>query len=393
MRLCFCLAFPLLLAGATDPAKLHKDALVFDAHVHMVDREFYRGGNIGERYGDGQVDLPRIREGGLDAFFFSLYTREEYYPRRFEAKQTLRLMEFAMEQIERNKGQLQVALKAGDIARINAAGKVAAVLDLEGGFDLDGDLNVLRALYRLGLRSAMLPAHNFTNNFVDSCCAPAKWNGLNEQGRKVIAEMNRLGVMINVAHASNEAILQAVDASSDPILYTHGGSRYFVNTPRCISDEAAKKIASKGGAVGLHFGNSFHNKPFYEWRQKGKPFGDISGMLSQISRLETIEEVDRAVAKTAPMMPMGMPDELRMGVEQLVEVIDHWIQVAGEDHVILGSDFDGGPEMPRGMRDIRDYGKVTEALLKRGYSEQRVRKILGLNLLRVFRQVTEKPPT
>jgi membrane dipeptidase len=390
MRLCFCLAFPLLLAGATDPAKLHKDALVFDAHVHMVDREFYRGGNIGERYADGQVDLPRIREGGLDAFFFSLYTREEYYPRRFEAKQTLRLLEFALEQIERNKGQIQVALKAGDIARINAAGKVAAVLDLEGGFDLDGDLHVLRALYRLGLRSAMLPAHNFTNNFVDSCCAPAKWNGLNEQGRKVITEMNRLGMLINVAHASNEAILQAVDASSDPILYTHGGSRYFVNTPRCISDEAAKKIASKGGAVGLHFGNSFHNKPFYDWRQKGKPFGDISGMLSQIARLETIEEVDRDVAKAAPMVPMGMPEELRMGVEQLVEVIDHWIQVAGEDHVILGSDFDGGPEMPRGMRDIRDYGKVTEALLKRGYSEQRVRKILGLNLLRVFRQVTEK---
>ncbi len=390
MRLCLCLAFPFLLAGATDPAKLHKDALVFDAHVHMVDREFYRGGNIGERYADGQVDLPRIREGGLDAFFFSLYTREEYYPRRFEAKQTLRLMEFALEQVERNKGQIQVALKAGDIARINAAGKVAAVLDLEGAFDLDGDLNVLRAFYRLGLRSAMLPAHNFTNNFVDSCCAPAKWNGLNEQGRRVIAEMNRLGMLINVAHASNEAILQAADASSAPILYTHGGSRHFVDTPRCISDEAAKKIASKGGAVGLHFGNSFHNKPFYDWRQKGKPFGDISGMLVQVSRLETIEEVDRAVAKTAPMMPMGMPDELRMGVEQLVEVIDHWIQVAGEDHVILGSDFDGGPEMPRGMRDIRDYGKVTEALVKRGYSEQRVRKILGLNLLRVFRQVTEK---
>jgi membrane dipeptidase len=369
---------------------LHRDALVFDAHVHMVDREFYHGGNIGSRYPDGQVDLLRMREGGLDAIFFSLYSREEYYPRRFEAKQTFRLMDTALEQISRNRAAIEVALKASDIARINRAGKIAAVLDLEGGFDLDGDLHVLRTLHRLGLRSAMLPAHNFTNNFADSCCAPSKWNGINERGRAVIREMNRLGIMINVAHASNEAILQTVDASSDPVLYTHGGSRHFVDTPRCISDEAAKKIASKGGVVGLHFGNSFHNKPYYDWRQKGKPFGDISGMLRKIAELPTIEDVDKEVGKTAPMVPMGVPEELRMDVGQLVAVIDHWITVAGEDHVVLGSDFDGGPEMPKGMRDIRDYPRITKAMQAKGYSEQRIRKILGLNLLRVFRAVSEK---
>ncbi|MBI1788525.1 MAG: membrane dipeptidase [Acidobacteria bacterium] len=375
------------LAGA---AFAQRDPFIFDAHVHMVDREFYHGGDINARYPDGQVDLPRAREGGVKAMFFSLYSREEYYPKRFEAKQTLRLMETALEQIGKNQAVIETALRASDIERINRAGKIAAVLDLEGGFDLDGDLLVLRALHRLGLRSAMLPAHNFTNGFADSCCAPARWNGINEQGRKVIREMNRLGMMINVAHASNDAILQTVAASADPVLYTHGGSRHFVDIPRCISDEAAKAIASRGGAVGLHFGNSFHNKRYYEWRQKGKPFGDISGMLKRVGALNTIEEVDREVAKAAPMQPMGVPEELRMEVGQLIEVIGHWVGLLGEDHVVLGSDFDGGPEMPRGMRDIRDYPQVTRALQAKGYSEPRIRKILGLNLLRVFRQVSEK---
>jgi len=383
----------LLLAAALAAAQtrdLHRDALVFDAHVHMLDRQFYHGGDLSDRYADGQVDLARIREGGLDAFFFSLYTREEYYPRRFEAKQTLRLAELAVEQIERNRATMELALKASDIERINRAGKIAAVLDLEGGFDLDGDLLVLRALYRLGLRSAMLPAHNYTNNFIDSCCAPAKWRGLNEQGRKVIREMNRLGMMINLAHASNEAILQAVDSSADPVLWTHGGSRYFVDTERSLSDEAARKIAAKGGVIGLHFGNSFHNRRFYEWRQQGRPFGDVSERLNRIARLQIIEAVDREVAKQSPMVPMKVPEEMRMGIEQLVEVLDHWVQVAGEDHVMLGSDFDGGPEPPLGMRDIRDYPQITAALQKKGYPEARIRKILGLNLLRVFRAVSEK---
>ncbi len=125
----------------------------------------------------------------------------------------------------------------------------------------------------------MLVSHNYTNNFADSCCAPSKWNGINERGRAVIAEMNRLGMVINVAHGSNETILQTAELSRDPVLYSHGGSRHFVDTPRNISDEAAKKIASKGGVVGLQFGNSFSNREYFEWRQKGKPFGDVSPPL------------------------------------------------------------------------------------------------------------------
>jgi membrane dipeptidase len=386
----YALAFSVLVCGFGQTANPLRDAFVMDGHVHMINRQFYLGGDITDSYKDGQVDLPRIRKGGLKAIFFSLFSSEEYYPRRFELKHTMQLMDLALRQIEKHRDSIEIALRASDIDRINRAGRIAAVLDLEGGFDLDGDTGVLRNLYRLGLRSAMLPAHNFTNNFADSCCAPAKWNGLNERGRAVIEEMNRLGMVINVAHGSNETILQAVEISRDPVLFSHGGSRHFVDTPRNLSDEAARKIAAKGGVIGLQFGNSFSNRAYYEWRQKGAPFGDVSGALKRYGAFETITEVDKAVAKTYPVEPKMAPEEMRMGIDRLVEVIDYWIKLAGEDHVSLGSDFDGGPEPPRGMSDIGDYGQITAAMLRKGYSEQRIRKVLGLNLLQLYRRVTEK---
>lgn len=361
-----------------------------DGHVHMINRQLYLGGEITDDYPDGQVDLARIRKGGLKAIFFSLFSSEEYYPRRFEVRHTLDLMDLALTQLAKHSDQIELARNASDIERISKHGKVAAFLDLEGGFDLDGDLAVLRDLYRLGLRSAMLSSHNFTNNFADSCCGQQKWHGINDQGRAVIAEMNRLGMVINVAHASNDAILQTAEASRDPVLYSHGGSRHFVETSRNISDEAAKKVASKGGVIGLQFGNTFSNKKYFDFRQKGRPFGDVSGALQRYGSIDTIAALDAAVGRTYPTKPEPAPDDIRMDIDQLVQVIDYWIGLVGEDHVSLGSDFDGGPLPPRGMNDIGDYGQLATALAKKGYSEQRLRKVLGLNLLRLIRQVTEK---
>ena len=163
---------PLLAAISDRARKLHADALVFDAHVHVIDRQFYHGGDIGERVPDGQFDLARAKDGGVGAMFFSIFVTEEYYPQRFETKQVFRLADLALTQLERNRDKIELALNASDIERIHRSGKIAAVLDLEGGFDLDGDLGVLRDLYRLGLRSAQLSAHNWANNFADSCCSP-----------------------------------------------------------------------------------------------------------------------------------------------------------------------------------------------------------------------------
>ena len=285
-----------LAACCLAQSSFHEDAFVMDAHVHVMSRQLLEGLDIGDRLADGHVDLPRLKEGGLDAVFFSVYTPEAYYPARHEVKNTFRVVSLAVEQIEKNSDAIELALTAPDVERIARSGKIAAFLDLEGPFDIDGDLHILRALYRLGLRSAQLTAHNYTNNFADSCCDVPKWDGLNDHGRAVVREMNRLGMIINVAHGSNETILQTVAASEDPVIYTHGGFRHFANITRCISDEAAKAVASKGGVIALQFGNSFNNPKYFRWRFNGPLVADISKKLGRYKEM-SIEEVDRGARR------------------------------------------------------------------------------------------------
>lgn len=369
-------------------SSLHRNAFVMDGHIHVMTRELLQGTDIGQRYADGSVDLVRAKAGGLDAMFFSVYTPEPYYPGRYEIKNTFRVVELALDQIEKNKNVIELALNASDIERINRAGKMAAFLDLEGGFDLDGDLNLLRALYRLGLRSMQLTAHNQTNAFIDSCCAQSRWGGINDHGRAVVAEMNRLGMVINVAHASDQSILQVVQASRQPVIYSHGGFRGIVDTPRCITDAAAKAVAAKGGVIGIQFGSSFNNPKYAEWTRSKAPAAPRPA-AERPSSPRSLEEVDRQVAKGLPYVFRGViPDEYWMGTDQLARVIDYGVKLVGEDHVALGSDFDGGPPLPRQIHDVSDYPEMTKALQQLGYSEQRIRKILGLNWLRVIRQVT-----
>ncbi|MCX6631732.1 MAG: dipeptidase [Candidatus Solibacter sp.] len=366
-------AAALLIAQAPDGATvspraraLHARALVFDGHIHAVDREYYHGGDIGQRKPDGQFDLPRAKEGGLGALFFSIFVTEDYYPARLETKQALRMMDAAIEQIGRNSGSIEIARNATDIERIHRSGKIAAVLDIEGSFDLDGDPAVIRQMYRLGMRSVQLSAHNWTSNYADPCCTAPKWHGLNERGREVVREMNRLGMVINVSHASDEAISAAIDASTAPVVATHHGLRAINDIPRNMPDSLLWGAA-----------------------HAGKAFWDTSAILQRGTQVP-IDELDKIVGPQFPMLPAAIPQDIRLTVDEWVGVVDRAIQLVGEDHVALGSDFDGGPPLPRGMRDIRDLPMITDAMLRRGYAEERIRKFLGGNLLRVFRQITEK---
>ncbi len=376
---------------------LHRDAFVMDGHTHVMTRELLLGTDIGQRYPDGNVDLPRAKEGGVDAMFFSVYTPENYYPGRFEIKNTFRVVELALDQIRKNEKAIELALNASDIDRINKSGKIAAFLDLEGGYDLYGDLNLLRALYRLGLRSMQLTAHNTTNAFIDACNDVYTWGGINDHGRAVIKEMNDLGMVINVAHASNDAIIQTAAASRHPVIYSHGGFYQIVDHPRCISDEAAKAIAAKGGVIGIHFGSLFNNPKYWAWQKPNNPIKSQPVPPPKTPRIfdsqtttQTIEDVDKALAQTVPLNFRGtIPDEYWMHVDQLARVIDYGVQLVGEDHIALGSDLDGGPELPHEIQDISDYPQMTIAMQNLGYDDRRVKKILGLNWFRVIRRVTE----
>jgi membrane dipeptidase len=369
--------------------KLHQSSFVFDGHVHAIDREFYHGGDVGVRKPDGQFDLVRAREGGVGALFFSIFVTEDYYPARFETKQAIRMLDCAVEQIARNSKTVELARSAADIDRIRSRGKMAAVLDVEGSFDLDGDPAVIRRMHALGVRSVQLSAHNWTSNYADSCCSQPKWHGLNDRGREVIREMNRLGMLINVSHASDEALSQAIDISTVPVVATHHGLRAINDIPRNMPDALLRKLAAKGGVIGFQLGSEFHSRKAFDWRTShaGKPFWDTSAILERGTRL-SIYEIDKLVAPQFPMLPPDIPQDVHIGIDEWVAVVDRTIQLVGEDHVALGSDFDGGPPLPRGMRDVRDLPMITDAMLRRGYSEDRIRKFLGGNLLRVFREIT-----
>jgi membrane dipeptidase len=369
---------------------IQKRALVFDGHVHALDREFYHGGSIGTRVTEGQWDLVRAREGGVSAFFLSVFVPEEYYPGLFETKQALRRVDHALRQLEMNRDKVELALNAGDIDRIRAQGKVAAVLDIEGSYDLDGDLGVLRDLYRLGLRSAQLSAHNWNQHYADSCCSTPQWNGLTDHGRDVIREMNRLRMVINVSHSSDETISQAIDVSDGPIIATHHGLRSVNDIPRNMPDWLIKKLAAKGGVFGFQIGSEFAYPKEYAYitAQQKKTFWDTASIPDEVKG-KTIYQVDELVAPHFPMLGAQVPDAVSMTVDDWVAVVDKAINMVGEDHVSLGSDFDGGPTLARGMRDVRDLPMITDAMLRRGYSVERIDKFLGGNLLRFFRQVTQ----
>lgn len=368
---------------------VHGGAFVFDAHVHALDREFYHGGSMGDATSDGQWDLSRAREGGEKAFFLSIYVPEEYYPSRFETKQALRRMDHALQQLRENGSKVELALNGADVERIRGTGKIAAVLDIEGSYDLDGDLGVLRDLHGMGLRSAQLSAHNWDQNYADSCCSPAKSGGLSAHGRDLIREMNRLGMVINVSHSGDSTISQVLEVSDRPVIATHHGMRSVNDIPRNMPDELMKKLVNKGGVFCFQIGSEFAFPREYQWltAQRGKTFFDTTSIPEQVKG-KTIYEVDALVAPQFPMKGATVPDSVAMGVDDWVAVVDRAIGIVGEDHVGLGTDFDGGPTLARGMRDVRDLPMITDAMLRRGYSEERIRKFWGGNLLRVFGQIT-----
>jgi len=249
-------------------------------------------------------------------------------------------------------------------------------------------LGILRDLYRLGLRAAQLSAHNWNQNYADSCCSPPKSNGLTDHGQDVIREMNRLGMMINVSHSSDGTISQVIDLSDHPVIATHHGLRSVNNIPRNMPDWLLKKLAAKGGVIGFQIGSEFSYPKEYQWltAQRGKTFFDTTSTPDRV-RGKSISEVDTLVAPQFPMVGAKVPDSVMMTVDDWVAVVDRAIQMVGEDHVAIGTDFDGGPTLARGMRDVRDLPMITDAMVRRGYTEERIDKFWGGNLLRLFRQV------
>ena len=337
-------------------ARIHKQAIVVDTHIDTTMMLGRPGWDFMVRHAPGpepdesHVDLPRIREGGLDAAFFSIYMPGTITGPE-AVKKALELIDHVRKLAEDHPNEIVLATTAADVRAAHKAGKFAALMGMEGGHMIDDSLAVLRDYQRLGVRYLTL-SHSVNTNWSDSSGDKPKHNGLTEFGKDVVRELNRLGVMVDISHVSDKTFWDALETSKAPLVASHSSMRAISGHPRNMTDDMIKALGGKGGVVMINYSIGFLSNERYEAGQKNPP-------------------------------PAEMP---RVSWEKIVDHIDHAVKLVGAEHVGLGSDFDG-TSVPDGMEDVSKLPKITAALLARGYSEQDVKNILGENILRLLERV------
>ena len=379
---------PHILAAQTvseRATRLHRQTIVVDLHIDTPQRMLDQDFDLEARAATGHVDLPRMKEGGLDAAFFSIFVDMGRYPGEVATKRALRLIDSVYAQVERHPDQLMMAVSAADIRNAHRQGKVAVLMGMEGGTPIADDLGLLRDFYRLGVRYMTL-THGLNNNWADSSTDPPRHNGLTEFGREVVREMNRLGMMVDVSHVSDETFYDALDVSQAPLIASHSSARALVNVPRNMTDDMIRALARKGGVVHVNYYAEFLDQNFANARARMRADPEFH------ARSRALREQFRDDDRTQPGFEAQIQLFEEYGVrlprvswERIVEHIDHMVKLVGADHVGLDSDFDGAT-MPEGMNDVRFLPRITQALLDRGYSETDIRKILGENTLRVMEE-------
>ena len=376
--------------GIDDPrlwqkaVKIHEEAIVIDTHVDTPLPMLYHDRDIGLRSDKGNLDLIRMKEGGLDAAFFAVFTsnrEDEKQP----SKKALEIIDEIYRQVEKYPDLATMAFSSQDIREIHRTGKRAILLGMENGAPVEGSLRLLRDFYRLGIRYITL-THTGNNDITDSSTADApKWNGLSDLGRDVVREMNRLGMIVDVSHLSDKAVLDVLAVSSAPVMASHSSVRALCNTPRNVSDELIKAIAAKKGVIQINF---FGN---YLSDDVSKRSDEVEKMLEpEFQKLREKYKDDRAKywAEASALYDKHAPPPPK--IDLIIDHIDYIVKLAGPDFVGFGSDFDGAGNYPEGMQDVTGYPLITYHLLKRGYSEENIRKILGGNFLRVFDEVMRR---
>src|ERR1043165_2074806 len=379
------IAFP--VAGQTRDERtwqralqIQRRAIVIDTHndvtTPMTNDDYDLGGTPPTPY---RTSIERLKQGGVSALFFSVYIKPWYVEHGGAARRTLDMIDSVYRAVERHPNDLMLATSAADIRRAKQQGKIAALMGIEGGHAIEDSLPTLREFYRLGVRYMTLTWNN-TNNWADSNRGPKKHNGLSDFGKEVVREMNRLGMLIDVSHVSDETMSDALDVSTAPIIASHSSARALSNVPRNIPDDLLRRIAKNGGVVQVNFYSVFVDEktvaPQSAERDKRlKAQQDAINEKYKDDPERLAEESDKLEAAN-PLPPLP--------ISKLIDHIDHIVKVAGIDHVGIGADFDGANDMPEGAQDVSMLPNITYELLKRGYSEQDIRKILGENFLRVF---------
>ena len=363
--------------------KLQSSSIVIDTHDDTTQRLLDPHFDIAARHSDGNIDIPRMREGGLSAIFFSIWISSKILGPD-AVKQALDQIDAVRETVRKHPNDLLLATSAADIREAKRQHKIAALIGVEGGHMMGNDLSVLRTFAALGVRYMTL-THMDNNEWADSSTDKPAHNGLTDFGKDVVREMNRLGIIVDVAHVSDKTFYDALEVSKAPVFSSHSSCRAICNAPRNMTDDMMRALAKNGGVIQINYHVGFLSQEFRDY-EKAHPEAEkeINEEIkkrcgdNEACKLTTGDQVVRDFMEAGKLPKVDWT--------KLVEHIDHAVKIAGIDHVGLGSDFDGAV-MPIGMQDVSHLPQITDALLKKGYSESDIRKILGENTLRVLSEV------
>jgi membrane dipeptidase len=378
------------------PEEVQKSAIVIDTHADTPQRFLDEHFDLGDPLNGGNFNLESVRKGNLGAEFFSIWVDPEQY-RGHDARRTLELIDAVKQQVARHPDQMEFVTTAAGIEQAHRDHKLASLMGIEGGHSIEDSLALLRQFYALGVRYMTLTWSN-SNGWADSsgddtdANVPHTKEGLTEFGKDVVYEMNRLGMMVDISHVSDKTFYRTLVITRAPVIASHSSARALCDAPRNMTDDMLRAVArsggpdSKGGVVQVNFFSGFISQKYRDAQKAMQPEVDkeVQAYKDKIKAegkepsSDEIDKIQKAAADRIPRPPLS----------DLIDHIDHIAKVAGIDHVGLGSDFDGvNGQLPEGLDSPADLPKITAALMARGYSAEDCRKILGGNLLRVFKEV------
>lgn len=368
--------------------KIHRKAIIVDGHNDitspMVDEDFDLATNsVGKFHRDGDpfhTDLDRLKRSGITGEFFSIYVSGSTLTGGGAMRRAMDLIDATYREAEKHNGQLMMCATAAEIRRAKKQNKICALMGIEGGYAIENSLYALRNFYRLGIRYMTL-THNVTHDWADSHVTQPKHGGLNDFGREVVREMNRLGMLVDISHVSVDTMNDVLDVTTAPIIASHSSARALNDHTRNVPDDVLQRVAKNRGVIMINF------LPMFLDARSAKESTERSRKLTmQIDALRKKYGADtqgfnEAERKLLDANPIYIPDYTR-----IVDHIDHMKKVAGIDIVGIGSDYDGIPFLPAGMNGAEDLVLVTYEMLRRGYTETEIRKVLGENFMRAFAQ-------
>jgi len=382
----FVLNIPLQVTFGDDIAerarRLHFSSIVLDTHDDTTQRFFSKNFDLGKHNPDGHIDIPRMREGGMNAIFFSIWIDGRTMG-PLAIQKALDQIDAVQQNVKKYSNDLMAVRTAEDVRRAHSQGKIAVLMGVEGGHMIGNDIRMVRIFSRLGV-GYMTLSHFYNDEWADSSTDKPAHNGLTDYGKEIVREMNKQNILVDISHVSDKTFYDALEVSKAPLIASHSSCRAICNHPRDMTDDMIKALAAKGGVIQINYEKSFIDEAYRQASEKVS--GGVVAVFDQLKK-ECGDDEECLGKKMQEMEQKAVAEGKLPHVtwEEIVEHIDHVVKLVGPDHVGLGSDFDGA-NMPEGMDDCTHLPKITEALMRKGYSDADIKKILGGNTLRLMEQ-------